>query len=155
VQPRLCFSNPDFLYAGEYDKPRFGQGAFRVTLMALWKELTGLDLAYEQFGKPSAATYGFATQALQQQAARLALEKGNDAPPLTAIYGIGDNPTADIRGANGARARGDGGTGVWRSILLETGVFKRGDTLPESDKPMHLVPGVKDAVDFVFDSHAV
>lgn len=53
---------------------------------------------------------------------------------------IGDNPEADIRGANGA---GD----PWRSILVRSGVFS-GHLAPE-DQPNVTVDGVTDAIEYV------
>ncbi len=31
------FSNPDFLWANEFPLPRFGQGAFKTALKAMWR----------------------------------------------------------------------------------------------------------------------
>ena len=102
----LYASNPDFVFAGRHPVPRFAQGAFTQTLSFLFKQLTGQDLAITQYGKPHAVTFDFALARLQAQAG---------GPPLQRVYMVGDNPKADIRGANWA---GD----PWRSLLVSTGV---------------------------------
>ncbi|KNC71373.1 hypothetical protein SARC_16089, partial [Sphaeroforma arctica JP610] len=53
-----------------------------------------MPLKSSQFGKPHALTYEFALQALKTQM--------NDKTGLSLgkVYGVGDNPTSDIRGAN-------------------------------------------------------
>ena len=55
--------------------------------------------------------YSYAEAMIQAQSTRLGL-----APP-SVYYGIGDNPHADVRGANNAGEH-------WRSILVCTGVFQ-------------------------------
>ncbi len=101
-------SNPDFVFAGRHAAPRLAQGAFTDTLKQLFFKSTGQELQVHQVGKPTAATYKFASDALQQL-------PGAVNSSLSNIYMIGDNPHADIRGANLA---GD----PWRSILLCSGV---------------------------------
>ena len=53
------------------------------------------------------------------------------AASFSGIYAVGDNPAADIRGANQA---GD----PWVSVLVRTGVFQGGGANSESD-PAHMV----------------
>jgi HAD superfamily hydrolase (TIGR01456 family) len=62
-------------------------------------------------------------------------------PPFRRVFMIGDNPRADIKGANDAG-------GPWHSILVRTGVFQEGanDAVnPAKD----VVQGVREAVDVV------
>lgn len=56
------------------------------------------------FGKPHATTYQFAEQLLDSASA---VNKRS-------VYAVGDNPAADIQGANGYG---------WTSVLVRTGVF--------------------------------
>ena len=54
----------------------------------------------------------------------------NLTPPIT-YFGIGDNPKADIRGANNA---GD----HWKSVLVRTGLFNS-DTENDLEDPADIV----------------
>lgn len=62
------------------------------------------------------------------------------------IYGIGDNPAADIRGANGAGPH-------WTSILVKTGVWTGSDVnqLKDTDRPAILCTDVYEAVNRILD----
>lgn len=63
------------------------------------------------------------------------------ASPFTHIYMVGDNPKADIAGANAAG-------GPWQSVLVRTGVFAGPPGSNDAAHPArHVVAGVKDAVD--------
>ena len=64
---KLVFCNPDLLWRANYSTPRFGQGAFRVALEAVYKARTGRSYPYTQFGKPTKATYVFAERLLREQ----------------------------------------------------------------------------------------
>ena len=55
---------------------------------------------------------------------------------------IGDNPAGDIKGANEAG---------WTSILVETGVYRKGAELKGNEIPTYTVEGMKDAVDLIFE----
>lgn len=61
---------------------------------------------------------------------------------LTSIYGIGDNPHADIQGANNAGAH-------WSSILVRTGVYD-GSKDPEH-VPDELSDCVFEAVKYIYE----
>ncbi|KAI9143394.1 HAD-like domain-containing protein [Paraphysoderma sedebokerense] len=114
----IYFSNPDFIWANEFPLPRFAAGAFKDCLEVLWNKLTGNPLTVSiTFGKPTRFTYSYADQILIDQASRLYPTSEVDMN----VYGIGDNPAADIKGAN------DYG---WNSILVKTGVYSGG-------KPQH------------------
>lgn len=106
-------SNPDFLWQASYPNPRYGQGAFVDCLRTLWRRRShGAELRVDEFGKPHPSQFSVAEQMLQQQ-----LPAGQK---LQRIYMMGDNPAADIRGANIAHG------GAWRSILVSTGVYRGG-----------------------------
>lgn len=108
------FSNGDLLWANGFAQPRFGQGAFRAALDAMFKCRTGgVGLQYTVFGKPEPAPYALAERALEAQAA----EQG---VTISAMYFVGDNPAADILGANTRRADDS----RWRSLLVRSGVYR-------------------------------
>lgn len=50
----------------------------------------------------------------------------------TQIFGIGDNPASDIRGANAAGA-------PWVSVLVRTGVFRGPSGGNSASDPAHIV----------------
>lgn len=131
----IVFSNNDFLWANDYNLPRFGQGAIRITIEALYKEVNALKgneiLKSNILGKPFEIQYDFAHNVLIDWNTKLAenrtnelhqlLPKLNEKPknsPFKKIYMVGDNPASDIQGAN------DNG---WESLLLRTGVYRDED----------------------------
>jgi HAD superfamily hydrolase (TIGR01456 family) len=64
------------------------------------------------------------------------------------IYHVGDNPAADVRGANAAG-------GPWRSVLVRTGVWRGGPGANDGADPAHVVAdGVAGAVDAILAEHA-
>lgn len=108
----IYFSNNDLLWSNDYKIPRFGQGAFRVCVEALYKEITGAaDLDSTIIGKPFAYTYDYAERVLRDLVLSGSLQDYE-------IYMVGDNPASDIAGAN---AYG------WKSLLVRTGVFNDSD----------------------------
>lgn len=121
-------SNPDFVWQAEYAAPRFGQGAFIECLAALWRRRSGgSQLKVTEFGKPHRVQFQAAERMLAHvAAATLSGKAAAGGVPPRRIYMVGDNPAADIRGANAAGDR-------WRSILVCTGVYKGG---AESNDPL-------------------
>ncbi|KAK1789753.1 hypothetical protein P4O66_015656 [Electrophorus voltai] len=88
--------NMDLLWMAEAKNPRFGHGMFLLCLESLYKKITGYDLQYEALiGKPSLVTYNYAELLVRQQAENLGWKE-----PVQRLYAIGDNPMADIYGAN-------------------------------------------------------
>lgn len=71
--------------------------------------MTNQELKSTSFGKPHAATYQFAEQVLDSITPNL-----SDHNKTRSVYAVGDNPAADIQGANGYG---------WTSVLVRTGVF--------------------------------
>ncbi|ORE04773.1 HAD-superfamily hydrolase [Rhizopus microsporus var. microsporus] len=125
----LYWSNNDLIWSTDFPAPRLGQGAFKHALEGLYSTLTGHELKSTSFGKPHAATYKFAEQIFNT----IAGEQGRN------VYAVGDNPAADIKGAN------DYG---WTSILVRTGVFTGKDNSP--DYPAKMVcENVEEAVEKV------
>ncbi|GJJ76245.1 hypothetical protein EMPS_08604 [Entomortierella parvispora] len=133
----LYFSNADMVWSNEHPNPRFAQGTFRSCLERIYKDMTGHDLEYTLYGKPMNATYQYAESVLNQ----LAPIHNDGLPHRRTVYAIGDNPYADIAGAN---AYG------WKSLLVKTGVFK-----PQGDENHHIHPAtavvdnVEDAVRWI------
>lgn len=132
----IIFSNNDFVWANDYPLPRFGQGAFRIAIEALYSEINQLQphekLNSTIMGKPFKIQYDFAHSVLidwrlnllgtkPNQTEELNLPSLNETPsnsPFKSIYMVGDNPASDIQGAN------DNG---WKSLLLRTGVYRDED----------------------------
>ncbi|ODQ81161.1 hypothetical protein BABINDRAFT_34248 [Babjeviella inositovora NRRL Y-12698] len=126
----IIFSNNDFLWANEYPVLRFGQGAFRITMEALYREMNKAELQSTILGKPFKVSYDYAHHVLIDWSRRLGSEiqpetqvlpQLNVAPvqsPFKKVYMVGDNPESDILGANNYG---------WESLLLRTGVFRDED----------------------------
>jgi HAD superfamily hydrolase (TIGR01456 family) len=125
----LYFSNSDFVWSNDYPINRLAQGAFRLALETIYKQLAGHELRYTKYGKPEKPTYDYATDVLNQQARELGVE-------MDAVYAIGDNPASDIHGANNYG---------WKSILVKTGVWREGID-PDTHNATHVVQNVHDAV---------
>ncbi|XP_043083819.1 haloacid dehalogenase-like hydrolase domain-containing 5 isoform X2 [Puntigrus tetrazona] len=88
--------NMDLLWMAEAKNPRFGHGMFLVCLESIYKKITGCELKYEALiGKPSVVTYNYAELLIRKQAEKLGWTR-----PVERLYAIGDNPMADIYGAN-------------------------------------------------------
>lgn len=168
----IYFSNPDFLWSNNFPVVRFGQGAFRMCLETMYRNLTGHDLKIEQhFGKPFPATYKFGLDAINKQALLDKTSNEEDFQNRT-VYGIGDNLASDILGAN---------MNGCHSILVRTGVFKEDpedksspfklsdavikslqvqrdwtkDTIQQSLSPKTICDDVGDAVDFIFQNEQI
>uniref|UniRef100_A0A3Q2QKE8 Haloacid dehalogenase-like hydrolase domain-containing 5 n=1 Tax=Fundulus heteroclitus TaxID=8078 RepID=A0A3Q2QKE8_FUNHE len=168
--------NMDLLWMAEARNPRFGHGMFLVCLESLYKKITGYDLKYEALiGKPSVVTYNYAELLIRQQAETLGWKT-----PVKTLYAIGDNPMADIYGANlynrylqASRRTKELPEGC-SSILVCTGVYSRDQEELPSDpaqtvteqrifhghrdfrfdptltQPSFVVQDVKEAVELVF-----
>jgi HAD superfamily hydrolase (TIGR01456 family) len=155
----IYFSNQDFVWATEFHRPRFAQGAFRKCLETLFKELTGDELQVAgQCGKPFPETYTYATQVLRSIERKIEQQQVKSPAPFLGgetIYAVGDNIASDIVGANIAG---------WNSILVKTGVYQPGDKfedayIPEEiskghdlkrvAKPKHIVEDVLDAIELI------
>ncbi|KAF9935898.1 hypothetical protein BGZ67_002883 [Mortierella alpina] len=131
----IYFSNPDVVWSNEYPVPRFGQGSFKMCLEKVYQHLTGQELEYTSFGKPLNTTYKYAEALLDKIAP---LQAGLDGQPSKrTVYAVGDNPYADIAGANGYG---------WNSVLVKTGVY-----MPKGFENHHLHPATA-VVDHVEDA---
>uniref|UniRef100_A0A8D0GVG3 Haloacid dehalogenase-like hydrolase domain-containing 5 n=1 Tax=Sphenodon punctatus TaxID=8508 RepID=A0A8D0GVG3_SPHPU len=88
--------NMDLLWMAEAKMPRFGHGTFLFCLENIYKKMTGKELRYEALiGKPSIVTYHYAEYLIKRQ-----MERRGWASPIRKLYAVGDNPMADIYGAN-------------------------------------------------------
>ncbi|KAK1833153.1 HAD-superfamily hydrolase [Podospora conica] len=146
-QPPLYFSNGDLVWSAAYPLPRLGQGAFQAALAGLWRRVTGgHELRRRVMGKPQAETYAFAERVLAEHRHDL-LGHAAAVGGLGRVYMVGDNPESDIAGAN--RYVSEKGT-EWVSVLVETGVWKRGRVgeaqLVGERRPARVVGDVKGAV---------
>jgi HAD superfamily hydrolase (TIGR01456 family) len=157
-------ANPDLIFAGLNPAPRLASGAFLTVIRHLFKEVVGVPLEAQLVGKPEQVTFDFAHYTLARRrehvlrASSAALTEtdiqahphvsfeahGEVDPPFQRLFMVGDNPSADIRGANNAG-------GAWESVLVRTGVFQGGEN-DENDPGMHVVDGVEQAVDIVLEA---
>lgn len=145
-QPMLYYSNPDLLWAAKYHLPRLGQGGFREAFEGIWTAITGgeaqgVKLEKVVMGKPHQPTYEFAERRLMSHRQHLMQGYGSTLGQLKRVYMVGDNPASDIAGANNYKSAS--GTD-WASILVETGVYKKGTT--PAPQPRKIVGDVWDAV---------
>lgn len=139
-QSKLYVCNPDFEWATDYEEPRLAQGAFVTCLKALWKTTAGTKLKFEEFGKPTQATFEYGEKALIRYNDELN-EKNGTNNQITTVYMIGDNPESDIQGCN-TYISPSGMT--WKSVLVETGVFAAGSV--PTHTPTHIARSCQDAV---------
>ncbi|XP_078596720.1 haloacid dehalogenase-like hydrolase domain-containing 5 [Branchiostoma floridae x Branchiostoma japonicum] len=87
--------NMDLMWMAEAPMPRFGHGMFLQCLESVYNKITGKEMKYTGLiGKPSDITYHHAEHVVETQAQQLGLKQ------VRTIYAIGDNPEADIYGAN-------------------------------------------------------
>jgi len=88
--------NMDLMWMGDNPMPRFAHGMFLHCLESVYEKVAGRPLKYTGLlGKPSITTYYYAEHLLMQEAAKMCVQ-----PSVSTLYAIGDNPLADIYGAN-------------------------------------------------------
>ena len=99
----------------------------------------GVDVKFEEYGKPHKFNFEFVEQQLTERAKRQKITISN-------FYMIGDNPKSDIAGANG---------NGWVSILVRTGVFdpqaatsKDGNDIEHP--ATHVVENFQEAIDLIY-----
>lgn len=127
------FASSDLLWSNDFPLSRFGQGAFKIAFLKLFKELTGKNVEVIQYGKPEKTTYDFTKNLLEKFSKNYLNEE------ISNVYAVGDNPSVDILGANNYG---------WHSILVRTGVFRTG----KNDKKYPaktVVNNVLDSVKFI------
>lgn len=152
-QPPLYYSNPDLLWATGYHLNRLGQGGFREALDGVWNALTGGPsrgsvLHKTLIGKPFPETYEFSERRLLHNLNEALGRKADDAGGnggLKRVYMVGDNPDADVKGANTFRSP----RGIeWISLLTRTGVYRDRPGRSPSWKPREIVDDVQAAVEW-------
>lgn len=157
-QPRLYFCNPDLEWATQYRLPRLAQGGFRAALEGVWLSATKGQARLQAWtcGKPTSTTYRYAERVMEKNHGRgvpdadgdadadADADAGAGASKLRRVYMIGDNPKSDICGALIADEESHL---EWRSVLVETGVYKAG-TVPEY-QPTVVKENVLEAVKWV------
>eukprot|EP00638_Chattonella_subsalsa_P009869 CAMPEP_0117743924 /NCGR_PEP_ID=MMETSP0947-20121206/6435_1 /TAXON_ID=44440 /ORGANISM="Chattonella subsalsa, Strain CCMP2191" /LENGTH=319 /DNA_ID=CAMNT_0005560739 /DNA_START=232 /DNA_END=1192 /DNA_ORIENTATION=+ len=129
----LFVSNPDFTFSSSWPTARFAQGAFVSALSHLYQKLYNEELKLKQYGKPLPVQFRYGEKVLEDQCRSM-----NLSPQLSKIFMIGDNPAADVRGANNAGDR-------WSSVLVRTGLFE-GHHPPTADPPDHIFDCVQSAI---------
>ncbi|KAJ2997769.1 hypothetical protein NUW58_g545 [Xylaria curta] len=140
-QIKLFFSHSDLEWKTQHANPRLAQGAFKTALSALWKDLSGNELKYSTYGKPTRETFQYGEAILLKHNESLNEENRTNFRIKT-VYMIGDNPESDIKGANGYKSR----AGIdWKSVLVETGLYVPGSRPPS--KPTYHALNVQDAVE--------
>ncbi|KAJ1888898.1 hypothetical protein LPJ81_006231 [Coemansia sp. IMI 209127] len=113
----------------------------------MWNALTkgASPLKHTPFGKPNKVQYTYAERLLDNLV--LGADAATTVPQLRAqrrVYAIGDNPAADIAGANRAG---------WTSILVRTGVFTGAPGTNDATNPANkVVDHVGDAVEWIIES---
>ncbi|EED24229.1 phosphatidyl synthase [Talaromyces stipitatus ATCC 10500] len=128
----IYFSQGDMVMPTQFKgPPRLTQGAFRISIEAQYKALTGTDLERVVYGKPELATYKYADEVLQAWMEEIHNE--NRLPQN--VYMIGDNPASDIIGGN---------MYGWNTCLVRTGVFQGGPGENDPNSPANF--GVFDNV---------
>lgn len=136
--PPIFFSNSDLIYPNLHPVPRLGQGAFAAALDAIYRAVTGRDLTQvTRYGKPERAPYELARARLAAQAA------ARSAPPPSHVYMVGDNPAADIAGANRHGFEG---------LLVLSGVAQQNCDI---NPAVEVFAGVADAVAWALERHGV
>ena len=136
----VYFSQGDLVFPTDHKgPPRLTQGAFRISIEAQYKALTGVDLERVVYGKPERATYTFADEVLKSWMEEL---HGENRLPEN-IYMVGDNPQSDIIGGN---------MYGWNTCLVRTGVFQGGEGENDPNNPAnfgvfdHVLDAVKAAL---------
>ncbi|CAI7568877.1 unnamed protein product [Penicillium glandicola] len=132
----IYFSQGDLLMPTDHKGlPRLTQGAFRISVEAQYKTLTGVDLERVVYGKPERATYTYADEVMKAWMEEL---HGVSRLPEN-IYMVGDNPASDIIGGN---------MYGWNTCLVRTGVFqgKEGENDPNSPANFGVFNNVLEAV---------
>ncbi|KAG2419470.1 hypothetical protein HFD88_004266 [Aspergillus terreus] len=130
----VYFSQGDLVFPTDHKgPPRLTQGAFRISIEAQYKALTGVDLERVVYGKPERATYTYADEVLRAWMEQIHNE--NRLPQN--VYMVGDNPASDICGGN---------MYGWNTCLVRTGVFQGADNDENNPANFGVFPNVLEAV---------
>ncbi|KAM0790691.1 hypothetical protein ACM66B_004549 [Microbotryomycetes sp. NB124-2] len=144
TQIPIYFSNPDLVWGNEFSQPRHGQGAFQQSCASVFETITGHQLYRTTGGKPTRATYDYASTLLYSAiAGKVDLHAQRPKAEFDGnVYMVGDNPASDIAGANGFG---------WQSVLVRTGVF-RGQRSDEAEhRPTKVAEDVLEGVEWALE----
>ena len=104
-------TSTDVTFAAGHSLPRFSGKTIEICASAMFKEIYGVDLEVEHYGKPLKVTGDYIEKRLREKARK-------EGFAVSKVYMIGDSPQADI-----AQAIGSG----WTSILVKTGIVTEND----------------------------
>ena len=147
----LYACNADVVYMESHQYPRYTQGAFIHAFKSLFENYSGSLLDVDICGKPFKLQYTTAEEMISECARNMECQSSGSmdnrsvstyAP--TIYYGIGDNPKADIRGANDAGHH-------WNSVLVRTGVFQGINC--SIDVADIVADDIGSALDIIFEKH--
>lgn len=98
--PGIFFAHSDFVWATNYSQSRYGMGALQVSIAALYREHTGMELKVTRFGKPQRGTFRYATKVLTRWRKDLLEQhvdesKGADANPNNSVFDSDDSDSDD------------------------------------------------------------
>ncbi|CDR36648.1 CYFA0S01e03290g1_1 [Cyberlindnera fabianii] len=177
--PGIYFAHSDFVWATDYKLSRYGMGALQVSIAALYREHTGMELQVTRFGKPQRGTFRYANKVLthwRKDVLEEHVEKiqgtGNsvfsDSDSEDTDSDSEDEPltvqklsqlTLDLPPASTVYFVGDTPESdirfanshdtSWHSILVKTGVYQEG-TVPKY-KPKHTCENVLEAVKYAIE----
>ena len=158
----LYACNSDIVYMESHEFPRYTQGAFLHAFKALFENYSNVTLDINLCGKPYPLQYSTAEEMIIQHAktyhtsissnSNSTSDADADADTYkyiyvpTLYYGIGDNPKADIRGANNAGNH-------WKSVLVRTGVFQ--GINDDHDVADIVADDIASALDVIFAKHNI
>ena len=130
-QPKIYNSNDDLEFSSHFPYPRLAQGVFLHCLELIHNKCPNAlgPLEIIRYGKPHSITFKYCERQLGQSPKR--------------FYMIGDNPAADIRGANNAGEH-------WTSVLVKTGVFPSSEINSVHDPADIVANDVKRAIEIIF-----
>lgn len=174
--PGIYFAHSDFVWATDYGLNRYGMGALQVSIAALYREHTGLELQVTRFGKPQRGTFRYANKVLTHWRKDVLEEHVKTSPRQTPVFSDSeedsdedsDEPltvqklsqlTLDLPPASTVYFVGDtpesdirfanSHDASWHSILVKTGVYQAG-TVPKY-QPKHTCENVLDAVKYAIE----
>ncbi|CAI2373274.1 unnamed protein product [Moneuplotes crassus] len=134
-------TNPDLLYSAAFSLQRFGQGIFEYCLEDLFNRTYGFAPEIIQYGKPNKNTFQYCQKICEKAASKEGLGISN-------FYMIGDNPLADIKGANQMG---------WTSILVKTGNYQpeEGQTNDLENPATHVVDNFSQAIELILEAENI
>lgn len=148
--PPFYSCNYDWVFSADCDIPRMAGGSFTSTILDVAQQyLPGVDfstyLPIHYLGKPFPGTYRYAESIISQQLINNKVTTSQSTSWLDnySIYAFGDNPAADLLGANDAGK-------PWVSCAVQTGTIPIiSDKLIERMRPEYNFKDVLQGIDFL------